>query len=330
MLFSSFKRSTSSLFFFGLILCSSQQLSAQSELKSNLKPAKILPMAAQAIIADTWIQNQTIFAVGERGHIFKSTDGKQFTQLASPADQYLTAITGDNQKTLWAVGHDSLVLTSSDNGLNWKASYLDMAAESPLFDVIYVGNKTVIAVGAYGYTIRSTDNGITWNRIRIDVKIDEYEEVEDSEPHYFAVRALPSGNLIIACEFGKLAEISPEGEVIKQIETGIDSSLFGIELLEDQNFLIYGLRGRVFVGNASDGFIQIKNQKSSSIFGSFKLNSSVYLTGADGTLLQFNQGQLKDLSLAERIIITTGIVLEKENQILLGSTNGFRMIGASQ
>lgn len=324
------KISTSSLFFYSSIFMNFHYLEANSQLNKPIQPALMAPLASKAIIADIWQQKNTIFAVGERGHILQSSEDDQFSQINNPADQYLTAITGDGNNHLWAVGHDSVVLSSSDNGKNWNVTHLNIEAESPLFDVIYLGNQTIIAIGAYGYTIKSIDNGNTWNRIRIDVKIDEYEEPEDSEPHYFAIRRLSSGNLLIACEFGKLAELSPAGELIQQIETGLDSSLFGLEVLDKENILIFGLRGRVYLGSINGNFRKIDNPKSSSLFGSFKHNNLTYLVGADGTLLEFKNNNLRDLSIKERIILTTGLGLSQGSKILVGSTNGFRTAEAGQ
>lgn len=298
-----------------------------TKFNNLLHPAKLLPLSSKSIISDLWAQNRVIFAVGERGHIFRSKDGKQFEQLSSPADQFLTAITGNSKNQLWAVGHDSLILSSSDNGTNWYAAHLNIPAESPLFDILYQGNQSVIAVGAYGYMVRSTNNGATWTRLNIDIKIDEYEEPEDSEPHYFAIRSMSNGNLLIACEFGKLAELSSEGKLIRQIETGLDSSLFGLEIMNDQNILLYGLRGRIYTGNPEEGFKQLNNPKSSSLFGSFKDNESIYLTGTDGTLLQVKGNQLNDLSLEERTIVTSGLTLAENSKIILGTTNGLKPIG---
>ena len=295
-----------------------------------LHSARLLPLASKSIISDLWAQNKLIFAVGERGHILSSKDGKYFKQLNSPADQFLTAITGNGRDQLWAVGHDSLILSSSDNGNNWNATHLNIPAESPLFDILYQGNQSVIAVGAYGYMVRSTDNGATWARLNIDVKIDEYEEPEDSEPHYFAIRSMTNGNLMIACEFGKLAELSPEGKLIRQIETGLDSSLFGLEIMNDQSILLYGLRGRIYTGTPEKGFKQLKNPKTSSLFGSFKNKESIYLAGADGTLLQLKDNQLIDLSLDERTVVTSGLVLAENGKIILGSTNGLKPPGGCE
>ncbi len=322
------KLSTSSLFF--LLLTCNLIANQTSTPKDLLHPAKLLPLASKSIISDLWAQNKLIFAVGERGHILSSKDGKQFKQLNSPADQFLTAITGNGKDQLWAVGHDSLILSSSDNGKNWNATHLNIPAESPLFDIIYQGNQSVIAVGAYGYMVRSTDNGATWTRLKIDVKIDEYEEPEDSEPHYFAIRSMSNGNLLIACEFGKLAELSPEGKMIRQIETGLDSSLFGLEIMNDQGILLYGLRGRIYIGNPDKGFTQLENPKTSSIFGSFKNNESIYLVGADGTLLQLKDRKLIDLSLEERTVVTSGIIINENSEILLGSTNGLKPPGGCE
>ena len=323
-----YKLSTSSFLF--LVLTQSIIATQIGNPENLLQASKLLPLASKSIISDLWIQNKFVFAVGERGHILKSSDGQNFKQLACPADQFLTAITGDGKNHLWAVGHDSLILTSSDNGLSWKATHLNIPAESPLFDIIYQGDRSVIAVGAYGYMVRSTDNGATWNHLKIDVKIDEYEEPEDSEPHYFSIRSLSNGNLLIACEFGKLAELSSEGKMIRQIETGLDSSLFGLEIMNDGTILLYGLRGRIYTGTPEKGFTRFENTKPSSLFGSFKAEDSIYLVGADGTLLHLKEGKIIDLSLQERTIVTSGIILPENNKILLGSTNGLKPPGGCE
>ena len=71
-------------------------------------PSRVLPLAQNSIISKLYKSKNGLFAVGERGHIFHSASfkGNEFRQLKTPARQYLTAITGDGDQRLWAVGHD--------------------------------------------------------------------------------------------------------------------------------------------------------------------------------------------------------------------------------
>ena len=75
---------------------------------------------------------------------------------------------------------------------------------------------------------------------------------------------------------------------------------------------------------------QLKNPKTSSLFGSFKNKESIYLAGADGTLLQLKDNQLIDLSLDERTVVTSGLVLAENGKIILGSTNGLKPPGGCE
>jgi photosystem II stability/assembly factor-like uncharacterized protein len=59
--------------------------------------------------------------VGEYGVILVSTDnGASWTQASVPASVALTAVDFPTPEMGWAVGHDGLILHSSDGGLNWS------------------------------------------------------------------------------------------------------------------------------------------------------------------------------------------------------------------
>ena len=75
--------------------------------------AFMAPLVEQSVLLD--IDADTfVVIVGERGHVLVSEDGEAFTQKAVPTQSTLTATTvvGDN---IWAVGHDAVILHSSDN-----------------------------------------------------------------------------------------------------------------------------------------------------------------------------------------------------------------------
>ena len=52
-------------------------------------------------------------------------------------------------KTGWAVGHDSVILKSTDEGKILNRS-IPLQGTAPLMDILFVDDKTGFAVGAYG------------------------------------------------------------------------------------------------------------------------------------------------------------------------------------
>jgi len=62
-----------------------------------------------------------LVAVGERGIIiYSDDDGSNWTQSQVPLRVTLTAVTFPNPDSGWVVGHDSVVLHSSDRGESWQ------------------------------------------------------------------------------------------------------------------------------------------------------------------------------------------------------------------
>ncbi len=84
----------------------------------------ILPKASKSLLLDIARAGERLVAVGERGHILYSDNkGNSWQQAKVPTLQMLTAVTFVNSKDGWAVGHDGLVLQTSDGGENWVVQY---------------------------------------------------------------------------------------------------------------------------------------------------------------------------------------------------------------
>lgn len=124
------------------------------------------PKAATSLLLDITQAGSRVVAVGDRGHILYSDDaGKSWTQAKVPTRQMLTAIHFIDEHHGWAVGHDALVLITSDGGESWTVQHEDREREAPLLDVWFADSQHGIAVGAYGALIETTDGGQTWNDI---------------------------------------------------------------------------------------------------------------------------------------------------------------------
>lgn len=135
--------------------------------------AEILPRTSKGLLLDIVRSGDRLLAVGERGAIIHSSDGKTWTQAAVPTRATLTAISVSGDRA-WAVGHDGVILRSEDRGTTWsvqRTDPLDVSKSSaqrdprqgaPLLDVLFVDADHGYAVGSYNQMLSTSDGGSTW------------------------------------------------------------------------------------------------------------------------------------------------------------------------
>lgn len=122
--------------------------------------------ASQSLLIDATHAGKRLVVVGDRGHILFSDDqGRTSTRARVPTRQLLTAVFFLDDKRGWAVGHDALVLASSDGGATWSKQFEDLPREAPLLDVAFLDARHGFAVGAYGALLETTDGGQHWQDV---------------------------------------------------------------------------------------------------------------------------------------------------------------------
>ena len=88
-------------------------------------PAEIQPQAEHSLLLDMVEAGTVAIAVGERGTVLTSTDRSHWEQVAGvPTRATLTAVAAVGNKA-WAVGHDGVILASSDAGQHWTLQRKD-------------------------------------------------------------------------------------------------------------------------------------------------------------------------------------------------------------
>lgn len=139
------------------------------------EPAIQAPLADESLLLDVIEYNDSGYvAVGARGHVLLSEDGRQWKQAGNvPLQATLTRATHFGRR-LWAVGHDGSIISSMDGGETWFIQYrdpegddLEPEAQGPLLDVLFLNPNEGIAIGAYGRYMTTDDGGIHWNPGRI-------------------------------------------------------------------------------------------------------------------------------------------------------------------
>ena len=82
----------------------------------DVEYAEQMPLATKSMLLDITRSGDNFVAVGERGHVVTSIDGKTWTQAEHvPTRSTLTTVFSDGQR-LYAGGHDAVIITSGDAG----------------------------------------------------------------------------------------------------------------------------------------------------------------------------------------------------------------------
>jgi len=265
------------------------------------------------LLIDATHQGSRVVAVGDRGYIVLSDDnGKTWRRAKSPAAPLLTAVEFVDAKTGWAVGHDSIILATTDGGETWTQQFSAPAEQRPLLDVLFVDKNAGYAIGAYGAFFETADGGKSWNPRKV---------IEDDK-HLNAFIRLPEGRLIILGEAGTILMSADAGKTWSTVPSPYKGSLFGGLVADDGAVLAFGLRGRIFRSkDAGKTWVPIDNPSVATLMGGSKLpDGGLVIAGNGGTVLvSRDQGQ-------SFVPLATGST-KAFARAILGSPNAVILIG---
>ena len=239
-------------------------------------PAMASPLVAKGLINGLALAGSRIVGVGQRGHILYSDDqGQRWHQAKVPVSSDLVAVSFPTPRQGWAVGHDGVVLHTSDAGANWTkqldgravgelmlAYYTAQAAkvgadgaqeavkwvaeaerfaaqgaENPFLDVWFADEQTGFVVGAFNLILRTTDGGKRW-----EPWLDRTDNPQAL--HLYAVRAA-GGTVFVTGEQGLVMRLDAAAGRFRAVETPYKGSYFGLTGGKDA-VIVFGLRGNAF------------------------------------------------------------------------------------
>jgi photosystem II stability/assembly factor-like uncharacterized protein len=218
-----------------------------------------------------------IVAVGDHGYIVISDDfGKTWKRAKAPAAPLLTAVDFLDDTLGLALGHDSVILQTTDRGETWTQVFAAPTEQRPLLDVLYVKKDFAVAVGAYGAYYESTD-GKTWTG----------RKITQDDKHFNAILELGEGRLLLLGEAGTILASNDWGKTWSPTASPYKGSFFGAIVAEDGAVVAFGMRGRIFRStNKGTAWTAVENASTASLVGGEKLpDGSIVLTGASGVAL---------------------------------------------
>jgi len=243
----------------------------------------IAPLASKSLMLDAVALDDRLVAVGERGHILISSDnGENWLQIVVPTRAMLTSVAFINNDVGVAVGHDSVILRTTDAGDTWNLVYSAPEDEAPFFDVWFSGSENGVAIGAYGSNHRTTDGGQTW----------EFEPVGDTDWHLHEIARAENGTLYIAAEAGFAYRSDDDGATWVELPTPYEGSFFGVLPLEDDTVLLYGLRGHLFRSeDAGETWQELDTNTVAMLTNGIRLSDgTIVIVGLGGTVLVSTDG----------------------------------------
>ena len=235
--------------------------------------------ATESLLLGVTRAGTRMVAVGEYGNIVLSDDdGKTWRQAQKvPSTVTLTSVAFVDEKTGWAVGHDTLILKTEDGGENWVKQFGGGESDNALLSVFFKSPTHGWAIGAFNYTVETQDAGKTWverktlmppppeGSVKAPV-IDEtadptapkktvqgagsddpYAAAEGDENHLNAMFQGPDANtILIAAEAGAVYRSADAGVTWTKILTGYPGSFWGGLTAKDGTVYVTGMRGNIW------------------------------------------------------------------------------------
>lgn len=233
--------------------------------------SKPYPNAASSLMLDIENTGNGFVAVGARGHILRSDDGHHWEQMSAPANALLTSVSFADENNGWAVGHDSVILNTTDGGRKWTVQHFNPGGTGPLLDVHFDNSKHGFAIGSFGSFLETTDGGKTWNT-------PDAPAVIDPALHLYSISRITSGRLLIVGEMGFIA-VSDDGNLWTQLDSPYDGSFYAAAPYGTHGALLVGMRGNAFsIDNLDTGeWRQYETGTVLSLTAAIPVNPQSYL-----------------------------------------------------
>jgi photosystem II stability/assembly factor-like uncharacterized protein len=285
------------------------------------------PLAERSLVTGLARAGERLVAVGQRGQILYSDDrGGRWLQARVPVAVDLTAVTFASPRLGWAVGHDGVVLGSTDGGATWERRFDGVKAGTParpLLDVWFEDERRGMAVGAFGMAVCTSNGGADWADCAASVD-------NPNGMHLNAIRAV-AGEVYIAGEQGLLLKRDAAGRFVP-LASPYKGSFFGLAG-STGTVLAFGLRGNAWISHDRGQTWQRAQTKVASTIaaGTVLADGTVAMASQAGQLLLSRDGGTTfTVQALARPQSAAAVLALDRGQLLVGGARGLAVQSLGQ
>jgi photosystem II stability/assembly factor-like uncharacterized protein len=326
------------------ICLSSTCLLSAAEYEPATADAEVLNpnIVTRALFTDIVSTDTASIAVGERGHILKSSDLVKWVQLPVPTRSVLTNVYARGSN-LWAVGHEEVIVHSQDGGSTWTRQHVMPDAFGPLLDVFFLDDSKGFAIGAEGKMLTTSDAGITWvdgnitDRLAVvkpkqamaqeqsDAGLASDDIGEDETPPHLNGAVVTNAGIVIVGETGAIFRSTDAGESWARMDFPYNGPMFGAIRMEDDSIIAYGLNGNIFqTRDLATTWTKLESNTDTSLMGGLAIagNRAVFVGSRGSVLLKpADSDALKSFTFSDGGILA-GVVSKSDSEFTLVGENG--------
>ena len=320
-----------------LFLLSVQNVVSDDQVFSE--HATIAPLAEKSLLLASDQHDSLTVVIGERGHVLYSYDTKAWIQAIVETKATLTNIFMFDDQTGWTVGHDAVILKTSDGAKTWQKVFSAVYEEAPLLDVFFKDALNGFVIGAYGLMYITKNGGSSWQKYEMELIDIESKEVSDNEDipeftevydlHLNAISHTGDQRYYIAAEAGHILRSDDDGKTWLDLSSPYHGSFFGVLPTSFNEVLVYGLRGHLYrSSDAGHSWEQIESHTKEMLTDAAILsNGDIVVTGLGGTLLlsKDNGMSFSKVNLNQRYGISA-VLENNDGSLLLSSDAGIQLI----
>ncbi len=268
---------------------------AHAEAEPALPPLTHLdavpsPLASKSILLKAAKAGRTIIAVGERGHIIRSTDdGRSWHQATRvPTQATLTDVHFIDNRHGWAVGHNSVILHTDDAGRNWARQFAEPGSDGLLLTIHFFDESHGFAMGDGSLLLETKDGGGTWQRHT------EWRNTYGDFQLSDAFRSPKADTIYVAADFGAVFRFRDTGPTFRLMQTPAQSTFRRGFMLQDGTIWLAGAKDRLWRSNRNrTDWRSIKTNAGEPLNAGAAVGSQTLVFAGDNgvVVLSFDRGK---------------------------------------
>lgn len=282
-----------------------------------IRPALPSDKAAQSLLLAITSAGDRLIAVGERGHIVYRDPDQDWQQAEVPVIAHLTGVNFPSADLGFAVGHEGMILRTTDAGSSWELIHHELIAgpqraatkipelEAALEEAEEVGDLMDIEMleielddlyflaeaeevpPLLDVFFLDSQRGFALGGYNLFLVTEDGGDTWTSRSnalpnpegfHNNAMTQDAQGNLFIVGERGSLYRSDDQGLTWEDLPLGYDGSLFGVFTTPDGRVVVTGLRGNLFISrDAGYSWEQPDSQAEQTLNGGLLMDNGQLL-----------------------------------------------------